>query len=388
MECPLACCTKQRSLPKDYESCFACHDFANSMVSLNRTLWKKRTKIQEEIVRLKAAVLIAEETKKTLKIQKIGLENLIRHPKNVPLSESLLSLDLPKDFFSIVTREDLTLAFMIQSNFIPLKIPCKHCGSDMFIYYFTYASYVFHCSNCKCFKKIKNITFFKASLLTLEKILLFIFLWVLGLRDLEIANLLENSKSYISATTKKFRKAVGEEYLKDPPKFSGVVEIGISDFIKRKIEIGKSKAKNKWIIILAERETRQIYIEHIHEKTNAVVVAIIKKTCEPGTIIITKAWSVFGRLEDFGYCHYTFDGSQGFNNIANYHIHHASVKIAFNWLKYHIKTKNRSGRDLEEYILEWLWRKRNIPKGRQDLNQIFLFKAALKVFSKLNKYQA
>lgn len=384
MDLPTLCCSLHKN---DIEACNSCsnsQELTIGLIDLNKKLLDRKKSRELKIEKLKALITITQK-KITLLSNNITLtEDIIAPQKGVSLSNFFQTLSLPQDFFTIVTREDLTIAFMVQSKFLPPYQVCLNCNTDMPITYFNHTGYVFYCFDCKSRNRIKNTTFFYNSPLTLEKILLFVFLWVLGIRDIEIANLLEVSKAYVSTVTRKIRQMVGKKYLESPPQFGGVVELDEMDFIKRKIEIGKSKAVKKWVLVMTERVTKQVYIEYIPERKREVIVPIIQKLCLPGAIIITKQWAGYGRLEDLGYCHYTYEKSQGFLNPKNPQIHHSNVKNSFTWLKYQIKTKNRSGNFLQEYILEWLWRKRELNESKADNTTISIFKSLLLMLAKSN----
>ena len=80
---------------------------------------------------------------------------------------------------------------------------------------------------------------------------------------------------------------------------------------------------------MIERGTKQMYMEYIPDRNKKVIIPIIQKYCIPGTIIITKTWAGYGRLEDLGYCHYTYDKTKGFIDPQNNNIHHCNIKVAF-----------------------------------------------------------
>lgn len=386
MEYSLLTCTCHK---EDLNSCSTClnnHEMSIGLLSYNKKLLDKKNQQETKIEKLKGLIAIAEEKIKTISKEAIGFEDNLSHKSGESLSEHLSKLVLPTDLFSIFTREDLTMAFMVQSRYIPPYIKCPNCKADAHIVHFTSPGYAYNCFLCKFRTKIKAITMFQNSPLNMEKVLLFVFLWVLGLRDQEISSLLEVSKSYVSGISRRLRQMVGEEFLKSPPVFSGVVEIDEMDFIKRKIEIGKSKTVKKWVLVMAERDTKQFYMEYIPERKKEIIVPIIQKLCLPGTVIISKEWSGYGRLEDLGYCHYTYYKSQGFTDPNNRHIHHSNIKNSFTWLKYQIKTRNRSGNFLQEYIIEWLWRKRHSISSQDEDSTIPIFKATLQILGTQNKF--
>ena len=179
-------------------------------------------------------------------------------------------------------------------------------------------------------------------------------MWVLRARDIEIAHLMEFSPGFVSALTTRLRKVVAKDYLDNLPVFKGVVEIDIKNFVKRKIEIGKSKAKQRWVLIICERERKLTYMEAIEEKKFSVIMPIILKRVEIGSVIITEAFGVYGRLENYGFPHYYLDYSQGFGHITNVKIHISNVYGQWAWIKYAVKRYNRISSQLSDFLIEFL----------------------------------
>jgi hypothetical protein len=386
MDYPLLACSCHKDDLSNCKTCLNNHEISIGLLCYNKKLIDRKRQQESKLDKLKALISIAQEKIKAISKEAVGFEDNLSHKSGESISEHLSKLLLPTDLFSIFTREDLTVAFMVQSTYIPPYIKCPNCRVEAHIVYYSYTGYAYICFLCKFKTKIKAVTMFQNSPLSLEKVLLFVFLWVLGLRDQEISSLLEVSKSYISGIARKLRQMVGDEFSRTLPVFSGVVEIDEMDFIKRKIEIGKSKTVKKWVMIMAERDTRQFYMEYIPERKKEIIVPIIQRMCLPGTVIITKEWGGYGRLEDLGFCHFTYFKSQGFTDPNNPNIHHSNIKNSFTWLKYQIKTRNRSGNFLQEYILEWLWRKRLTHNQRDDDPTISTFKALLQLLGTQNKF--
>lgn len=368
----MLCCSQHSRSQVDTNQ----QDISTGLASLNKQLLQEKELKNFEIQKLNALIALAQAKLKEASIDKIKFDKSSFQVKNVPLTEYFSKLILPEDFYSVISKENFTIAFMLQIKFIPFSIICIKCNSDMQISYCG-TGYAYHCFYCSYKNSVKSVTCFQGSPVSLQKAILLIFLWVLGIRDREIANILEVTPSFVALISRKIRIIAGEEYKKELPQFSGIVEVDEFDFIKRKIEIGKSKCPKKWIFVMIERKTKVIYVEYIPERSKRVIVPIIQKLCLPGTVIITRAWAGYGRLEDLGYCHYIFDERLGFSDPSNKHIHHNTLKSVVTWLKYNIKTKNRIGCHLQEYILEWLWKKKNSSKKKNEPSNMILFKAIL-----------
>lgn len=71
------------------------------------------------------------------------------------------------------------------------------------------------------------------------------FLWVIYIKDADVAHLLDVTVSNISKLSRKLRKLVVADFLERFEKFQGVAEVGAINFVRRKIEIGKGKTPQK-----------------------------------------------------------------------------------------------------------------------------------------------
>mmetsp|Transcript_19876 Transcript_19876/g.19890 ORF Transcript_19876/g.19890 Transcript_19876/m.19890 type:complete len:151 (+) Transcript_19876:596-1048(+) len=141
------------------------------------------------------------------------------------------------------------------------------------------------------------------------------------MKDSEIANLLDCSPTHIIHLSRRIRKLACKEFMRNLPKFNGVVEIDEQNFIQRKIEIGKGKAPQKWVLLMYERDTKLAYLEPLEKRSFEYILPIIQKRCEIGTVILTCRHGAYGRLEDYGYPHFTLEKFKGFENAENKEVH-------------------------------------------------------------------
>lgn len=369
----------------DCKLCENQNTISRNLACSNKLLLKRKKNLELEIYKSIVYIEDAESRLADKKQEKIQIPTSQIELKNLPLSDELLNLQLPENLFSIISNEELLVAYLLQIKFIPMTHPCPKCKSNMQIAYIRLFGYTYFCFLCCAKKSLKNLTCFRGSHLNLQKSLWLVFLWVLEVRNADIARLLETSQCFISAISRRIRQVVGEDFKKDLPLFSGVVEVAEFDFIKRKIEIGKSKKSQKWVLVMVERKTGKKYVEYIPERSRRVIIPIIQKFCQPGTIIITQKWAGYGRLEDLGYCHYTYDKKQGFCDKDNKNIHISTLRPTFSWLRIKIKMKNRTLSHLQEHIFEWLWRKKNSISELWQSSDIPQFEMVLMLISKLSK---
>ena len=135
MECPLMGCTTHSTDAEHCESCINNHEITVGLIEINRQLIQKRREKESKIEKLRALITVAESKIKVLSKDEIAFEDSFTPKGGVPLSEYLQRIILPSDLFSIVTREDLTVAFLIQTKFIPATLKCLNCRLDAQIVY-------------------------------------------------------------------------------------------------------------------------------------------------------------------------------------------------------------------------------------------------------------
>jgi ISXO2-like transposase domain len=338
------------------QSCEACNDKLTSGFISRKNNSKLLKKLENELdatSKLKAEVeLLKNELNDLYQLNKVstvlGEGNLYKQ---------LFLKSLPNSLFCICERADMSLSFMLKIGVFPETILCKKCSVGMALQGRGGVGFLYKCYICKFKCDYKTGTFWEKVSLQPNQILWFMILWILKARDIEISHLMELSLSYVSALSARIRRLISKDYTENLPVFYGIVEVDIKNFVKRKIEIGKSKSKERWVLIMVERERKLTYMQVITEKSPSVVIPIIQKRCEIGTIIITEAWHVYGRLENYGYPHYVLDMAQGFAHVLNPRINICNVYGQWAWIKYAVKRYNRISTNLDEHLAELQWRR-------------------------------
>lgn len=325
--------------------------------------------------------------KAEIKLIKSELKDLLQGSNTKKIDSKYINQDflhtkLPKNFLDIFETAEKSLCYMLKLEILQKDLECKKCSQKMVLQGRGGFGYCFYCDSCKVKVDYKIGTFWEKSILDPNQILWLMLLWVVKARDIEISHLMEISANYVSSITSKIRKIIAKEYLDKLPVFSGIVEVNIRNFVKRKIEIGKSKGKERWVIILAERERNLVYMEALIEKSNTEILKIIQKRCEPGTIILTETLAVFGRLENFGFPHYSIDKSKGFAQLQGTKLNISRAYGQWAWIKHAIKRYNRTSSYLNDFLLEFMWRNSMKHKFQQGDVIRGLFNSAFVLVSK------
>lgn len=346
---------------QDYYKCAHCVQIISSAWSFkneHKALTAQLAEAKEQVEWLKSRL-------KTLQIERQEAEMALAIPETIQpmgsLVQKIMSLNLPSSFFDICNSRELSLSFLMKSNLIPHTRNCTQCtdseGNPVTLRLDPVWNYSFVCPSCQEKSNIRTDTLWNRTNLPPDKMLLFMLLWTVGLRNSEIARLIDGDIRWVRQLSGKFRKLTGWYYLETLPKFTGIVEIDESNFFKRKLEVGKALNNERWVFGLYNRGTKLTYMEVVPKRTAKNLLPIIQQRCDIGTTIISDQWAAYEKLEDLGFPHYTVDHSRFFVNPNNREIHSQHIESSWCWAKYEIKRKNRTGLNLQEYLNEFCWRR-------------------------------
>lgn len=291
---------------------------------------------------------------------------------------------IPSSVFQVITNNYYSSCFMIQTGLIQLKTKCPQCANKVRLSQnrvlgdFNYI--------CKCGENWNFLdrTPWKESGCNSQKILTIIIMFLIGCRDVEMKKILNIYPRQLSHVTGLVKTAISEHYMKNLPKFRGVVEIDESAF-KLKKKLGATRAAEKWVFGLYERERKLVYMEIVKNRLATTLVPIIQKICEPGTTIISDQWASYNKLPDYGFPHYTVDHSRFFVNPHSREIHTQDIEISWGWAKYEIRRQNRCLFDLQKYLHLYCW-KRQFKEYQDKVTEVaMLLKAFCEIFK---EYQA
>lgn len=227
--------------------CFNRLKKAEEIKAENKRLMEEVQQRQNYLKSVLGKINILEERMRVLS-NKTEKTDPFRWSENV--ENDLLSKDLPSNFFNLCKDPELAMSFLVQSGTIPKTRKCDKCftdsgAPDMKLENYGALGFSFRCPQCFAKSSVKEHTFWSRCQLSIEKILLFVFLWVLYVKDADVASLLDSTASHIASLSRKLRKLTCKDFLDNIPKFTGVVEIDEQNFVKRKIEIGKGKTPAK-----------------------------------------------------------------------------------------------------------------------------------------------
>ncbi|OMJ87822.1 hypothetical protein SteCoe_10386 [Stentor coeruleus] len=343
---------------KDKNKCNHCIDSANVKNELlivtkdhlytTEALDKEEQRLYKKYMKLRKRRALAAGYKVIATID----EDVLR----VDMIDNVLKQEIPNSIFSVITDQYYSSCFMIQTGLVQLKKHCSQCAGKVGLYFdsgigdFNY--------KCKCGEMWNYLdkTIWKDYNLDSRRILTILIMFLTGCKPIEIKKLLISSSREYRPLEKLIKKVISEYFVRNLPKFRGVVEIDESAFRSK----SKTRAKNKvdkWVFGLYERERKIVYMEIVKNRRESTLIPIIQKICEPGTTIISDQWGSYNKLPDYGFPHYTVDHSRFFVNPHSREIHTQDIEISWGWAKYEIRRQNRIMHNLQEYLHLFCWKR-------------------------------
>lgn len=353
-------CTDHSDYFMNCEHCSLVAVNAYKLKSSNKKLLLETHKVNEEIARYKCQIayleaqLAGHSAHETARLTQID--------RYEDLAERLLSMSLPQNLLAICRDPQDALAFLLQHHIFKPFHSCGRCfdpdGSPKFckLHYSSSNSFTWQCPGCKHRASVKEGSAWQRFNISPDRLVLFLFLWSIEMRDVEIGRFLDMAPSVSSSVSKAIREIVAKHFCDNFVNFNGTCEVGEINYFKRKIEIGKSRRKEKWVLGIMERETRRVYLELIPARTKDSILPILMRRCTIGATILTEKWAGYGRLENYGYPHYTYERIVPTGDTYK-DVHGRMITLYFTWAKRDIKMRNRQGGDLQNYLYEFCWRK-------------------------------
>eukprot|EP00359_Climacostomum_virens_P005625 CAMPEP_0204914014 /NCGR_PEP_ID=MMETSP1397-20131031/11875_1 /ASSEMBLY_ACC=CAM_ASM_000891 /TAXON_ID=49980 /ORGANISM="Climacostomum Climacostomum virens, Strain Stock W-24" /LENGTH=396 /DNA_ID=CAMNT_0052085407 /DNA_START=573 /DNA_END=1760 /DNA_ORIENTATION=- len=353
-------CTDHSDYFMNCEHCSLVAVNSFKLKSANKKLLLETHKVNEEIARYKCQIAYLEAQLASHSAHETA--RLTQIDRYEDLGEKLLSMPLPPNLLAICRDPLDALAFLLQHRIFRPLHTCGRCydpdGTPKLskLQYSSSNSFSWQCPGCKHRASVKEGSPWQRFSISPDRLVLFMFLWSIEMRDVEIGRFLDMASTVGSAVSKAIRDCVAKHFCSNFVQFTGTCEVGEINYFKRKIEIGKSRRREKWVFGIVERESRRVYMEVIPSRTKEHILPILLKRCALGSTILTEKWAGYGRLENHGYPHYTYERQIPTGDTFK-DVHGRMILLYFTWAKRDLKMRNRQGGDLQNYLYEFCWRK-------------------------------
>lgn len=225
---------------------------------------------------------------------------------------------------------------------------------------------------------IRNQSWIEYSKLTLEEIIMFIYLWSTGYTCSKIMHELSFTKRTVTEWSWFCRETCMAAMLQNCNKIGGPgieVEIDESKFGRRKYYKGK-RVKGQWIMGGREKyDKSKVFMVPVEDRSAKTLIPLIQRWIEKGSIIHSDCWKAYSSLRRCGYKHLTVNHSKTFKdkksgactNKIESDWRHAKVSMP----RYGVKKGYHAS-----YLAEFMWRRKNQDEDKfmcliKDLNTMY-----------------
>lgn len=231
--------------------------------------------------------------------------------------------------------------------------------------------YIWRCTTDEVKRSIRKGSWFDNSKLSIHKILLITYMWVLKIESQCIMMDTKLSSRTVSGWKKSCREVCLNECVRENERLGGeglIVEIDENMFGKKKYK-HRSLMGDKWVYGGIERGTDKCFMVVVSERSENVLLDVIREYVRPGTIIISECWRKYNCLEQPEYVNLTVN--------ENYILKDPETKtdlssITGTWsaVKRQLSLYQAEG-ELNSYLFEYMWRRKYKNEGPQ-LMYLFL----------------
>ena len=160
------------------------------------------------------------------------------------------------------------------------------------------------------------------------------------------------------------------------------VEIDERKFFCRKYGRGRILVSQQdgWVFGGICRETKDVFMVIVPDRTRITLYHYIKKHILPGTTIMSDEWRAYATLEDEGYEHHTICHKRNFVDPEDPNIHTQNIECQWRYAKKNYPA-NSTRNDLKEsYLQEYLYRKKHgkdkmVHQLLEDIKMVYSWKA-------------
>ena len=201
--------------------------------------------------------------------------------------------------------------------------------------------------------------FFSLSILNCNQVLQIGYYWLGGANHQQIMRYTGLSKPTITAYLGYYRQLISGSLERDDTMIGGegiTIEIDESKFGKRKFHRGHT-VEGVWVFGGVERTLeRRSFAEVVGDRTGVTLRDAILRHVLPGLIVCTDLWRGYSDLESIGLVHNTVNHSIEF--VSSDGIHTNSIEGTWNGIKLNTPARNRNQEDMDSFLLEFIWRRK------------------------------
>lgn len=173
---------------------------------------------------------------------------------------------------------------------------------------------------------------------------------------------LRSFAKYGDCLFKHFRKLVSSALTEEDQVIGGpgiIVEVDETKLGKRKYQRGH-RVEGCWVVVGIERTPEaKVFLVPVEERSSETLTSILRRYVAPHSIVYTDCWKGYlGIQYDLEVSHATVNHSKFFKDPATQVCTNKAEGLN-NGLKMKISPRNRVKDNMEEHLLEYVWRKKN-----------------------------
>lgn len=270
------------------------------------------------------------------------------------------SIPSENELHPIFSSEGDCIQFLSEQRVFYEQMRCD-CGREMQI---KLDRHCFRCpaKGCQKEKSHRVHTFFFGSKLECRAIMRLGYLWLAKTPISTACTLTGHSDKTVGIFYRHYRQLVASTLAEERALVGGpgvVVEIDETKMGKRKFHRGHH-VEGVWILGGVERTTeRQVFLRVVDNRNAETLTNVIKDCVHPDSIIITDLWKAYSSLgSKLGFAHLTVNHSVTFKDPET-GAHTNSIEGTWNGLKMFIGARNRVKNGMDEFLFEFIWRRKN-----------------------------
>ena len=295
-------------------------------------------------------------------------------PQLAPITFPVIGeLKLKEVFRTITIDTDTCIDWLRDNGLLAHGMRCK-CGTIMRIGSFAGISEGkgWRCpeKGCKKFASFRVGSFFEGSNLPLTELVEFLYFWAENLQTTSfLKKNLDWSEHTITDWKNFLRDLCVELNLVNPQPIGGpghVVEIDESKFGHRKYSRGRLLS-GQWVFGGIDRDTKEVFMIPVHDRSAATLIPIIVKYVLPGTTILSDEWASYHNIPAATFAHLTVNHSLHFVDPTT-GVHTQTIESTWGGAKRFLRNSMTTNPELlETHLSEVCWRKKN---GENTFNEL------------------
>lgn len=279
------------------------------------------------------------------------------------------------DLWNLPTTEKDAVAFFQEKSILPHQRICSN-GHKAKLYFGKQVFWKCNVKSCQQKVNMRVANWFVNSRISFLQALRFMFCWT---EEMTSVKFCEKHLQLSNNTVNDWNNYLREVCVitlreRENKKIGGkgkIVEIDESLFTKRKNNCGRVLPQ-QWIFGGICRETKEVFLVEVPDRSSATLMSKIHQHIEKGTIIYSDCWRAYNAIQDNGYEHFTVNHSYNFVDPST-HAHTQGIERLWGSAKWRNKRHRGTARHhLESYLAEFMWRNtyHNEDKFKVLLNSI------------------